>query len=177
MVDSRRVRLSSLPPSSTDGLRRARSVRPQSWAPEAIRSAHPAASGSSVRTVADGRAGAWTEGTRSRAGARWPSRQRHVARQPACAGSVRRVTGLPPAVDAAPGHAGHAVSDTGVMTSTAAAERAALPDDTAVDASGGRGRLARIALAVVAGLLLDLVFPPHDLWLLAPVPVAVLTLA
>jgi apolipoprotein N-acyltransferase len=37
------------------------------------------------------------------------------------------------------------------------------------------GDLARPALALGSGLLLDLAFPPHDLWLLAPVAVAVLT--
>jgi len=37
--------------------------------------------------------------------------------------------------------------------------------------------LRRLPAAVVAGLLLDAAFPPHDLWLLAPVGVAVLTLA
>jgi apolipoprotein N-acyltransferase len=35
----------------------------------------------------------------------------------------------------------------------------------------------RFAAAVAAGLLLDVVFPPHDLWFLAPVPVAALALA
>jgi apolipoprotein N-acyltransferase len=35
--------------------------------------------------------------------------------------------------------------------------------------------LLRPALALGSGLLLDLAFPPHDLWWLAPVPVAVLT--
>jgi apolipoprotein N-acyltransferase len=34
----------------------------------------------------------------------------------------------------------------------------------------------RLVLAVLAGLLLDVAFPPHDLWWVAPVPVAVLTL-
>jgi len=37
--------------------------------------------------------------------------------------------------------------------------------------------LRRLPAAVIAGLLLDAAFPPHDLWLLAPVGVAVLTLA
>jgi apolipoprotein N-acyltransferase len=35
--------------------------------------------------------------------------------------------------------------------------------------------LLRPALALGSGLLLDLAFPPHDLWWLAPLPVAVLT--
>ncbi|MCU1589015.1 MAG: apolipoprotein N-acyltransferase [Frankiales bacterium] len=33
----------------------------------------------------------------------------------------------------------------------------------------------RLAIAAIAGLLLDLAFPPHDLWWLAPLPVAALT--
>jgi apolipoprotein N-acyltransferase len=37
------------------------------------------------------------------------------------------------------------------------------------------GAVARPALALGSGLLLDLAFPPHDLWWLAPVAVAVLT--
>jgi apolipoprotein N-acyltransferase len=37
--------------------------------------------------------------------------------------------------------------------------------------------LARAAAALGSGLLLDLAFPPHHLWWLAPVAVAVLTLA
>jgi apolipoprotein N-acyltransferase len=36
--------------------------------------------------------------------------------------------------------------------------------------------VTRLAAAVVAGLLLDIAFPPHDLWWLAPLPVALLTL-
>jgi apolipoprotein N-acyltransferase len=35
--------------------------------------------------------------------------------------------------------------------------------------------LTRIAVAAASGLLLDLAFPPHDLWWLAPVAVALLT--
>ncbi|MBK5307806.1 MAG: apolipoprotein N-acyltransferase [Frankiaceae bacterium] len=35
--------------------------------------------------------------------------------------------------------------------------------------------MTRLALAVLAGLLLDVAFPPHDLWWLAPIPVALLT--
>src|SRR4051812_49455491 len=39
------------------------------------------------------------------------------------------------------------------------------------------GRFAlRVIAAAVSGLLLDVAFPPHDLWWLAPVPVAVLAL-
>ncbi|MCU1674349.1 MAG: apolipoprotein N-acyltransferase, partial [Frankiales bacterium] len=42
----------------------------------------------------------------------------------------------------------------------------------------GRSRVPlRLGVAVLAGLLLDLVFPPHDVWFLAPLPVAALTLA
>ncbi|MDP9182021.1 MAG: apolipoprotein N-acyltransferase [Actinomycetota bacterium] len=37
------------------------------------------------------------------------------------------------------------------------------------------GALVRPALALGSGALLDLAFPPHDLWWLAPLPVAVLT--
>src|SRR5690348_11570404 len=35
----------------------------------------------------------------------------------------------------------------------------------------------RLAVAVASGLLLDVAFPPHDLWLLAPLAVGGLTLA
>ncbi|MDT7545604.1 MAG: apolipoprotein N-acyltransferase [Actinomycetota bacterium] len=65
--------------------------------------------------------------------------------------------------------------ETGGVTSTAApvhAQRAAR------DAASGRRPIRiRLLSAVLAGLVLDLAFPPHDLWWLAPVPVAALTLA
>lgn len=35
--------------------------------------------------------------------------------------------------------------------------------------------MTRLALAVLAGLVLDVAFPPHDLWWLTPLPVALLT--
>jgi apolipoprotein N-acyltransferase len=61
------------------------------------------------------------------------------------------------------------------VTSTAADVRAS---EGAAERPAAHSRLAlRAAVAVVAGLLLDAAFPPHDLWLLAPVSVALLTLA
>jgi apolipoprotein N-acyltransferase len=42
---------------------------------------------------------------------------------------------------------------------------------------GRRAVVRRLLAAVAAGLALDVAFPPHDLWLLAPVAVALLTLA
>jgi apolipoprotein N-acyltransferase len=41
---------------------------------------------------------------------------------------------------------------------------------------GWRRSVARLVAAIAAGLLLDISFPPHDLWWLAPLPVAMLTL-
>ncbi|MCW2726039.1 MAG: apolipoprotein N-acyltransferase [Frankiales bacterium] len=67
------------------------------------------------------------------------------------------------------------------MTSTAPSVRLpqARPPGTRSTAPSyaGRGSLWRPAAALLAGLLLDVSFPPHDLWLLAPVAVALLTLA
>ena len=63
------------------------------------------------------------------------------------------------------------------MTSTVATERSALPDDDAQGSTTAARTPARVAVAVLAGLLLDLVFPPHELWFLAPLPVALLALA
>jgi apolipoprotein N-acyltransferase len=60
------------------------------------------------------------------------------------------------------------------VTSTAAQERATAP--VVEDVPSDQTRL-RVAAAFAAGLLLDVVFPPHDLWVLAPVPVALLALA
>ncbi|MCA1710511.1 MAG: apolipoprotein N-acyltransferase [Actinobacteria bacterium] len=59
------------------------------------------------------------------------------------------------------------------MTTTAPVLRA-----PAAAAPGQRpARWMRLVAAVAAGLLMDLVFPPHDLWFLAPAAVGLLTLA
>ena len=67
------------------------------------------------------------------------------------------------------------MSKTGAVTSTA------LTRQRAATAHPGPARSRRTAVrllaAVAAGLLLDLTFPPHDLWWLAPLPVAVLTVS
>ena len=64
--------------------------------------------------------------------------------------------------------------DTGRVTTTAAPERAVA---STAAARPRRDLLVRLATAVVAGVLLDVAFPPHDLALLAPVAVALLALA
>ena len=64
------------------------------------------------------------------------------------------------------------------MGETVAVTSIAAPEDTAaVPVAPARTRRQVLPLvgAVLSGLLLDLAFPPHDLWWLAPVPVAVLT--
>jgi apolipoprotein N-acyltransferase len=63
--------------------------------------------------------------------------------------------------------------ETGVVTSLAAR---AHPPAVRARPKQSQRTLVRIAAAAAAGLLLDVAFPPHDLWWLAPVPVAMLTL-
>jgi apolipoprotein N-acyltransferase len=65
--------------------------------------------------------------------------------------------------------------ETGGVTSTAAVVHA-WPAVRGANTDTTRLRL-RVAAAVLAGLVLDLAFPPHDLWWLAPLSVAALTLA
>jgi apolipoprotein N-acyltransferase len=61
------------------------------------------------------------------------------------------------------------------VTSTAAHVRA--PAAPAAQDAAPPYLLRRVLAAAAAGLLLDVTFPPHDLWFLAPLPVAVLALA
>ena len=75
------------------------------------------------------------------------------------------------AADAAP------VRDTGRVTTTAADSRADAVDAPRPPRRSRRELAVRLTAAVLSGLLLDVAFPPHDLWPLAPVAVAGLTLA
>src|SRR5688500_1679016 len=64
--------------------------------------------------------------------------------------------------------------ETCAVTSTAERESVPVVRDHLHRRPQGFGRLVA---AIAAGLLLDVAFPPHDLWWLAPVPVAILTVA
>ena len=66
------------------------------------------------------------------------------------------------------------MGETGRVTSLAAP---AQPQVAAAPPPAAGRRWVRLVTAVVGGLLLDLAFPPHDLWWLAPLPVALLALA
>ncbi|GAC1443787.1 MAG: apolipoprotein N-acyltransferase [Mycobacteriales bacterium] len=58
------------------------------------------------------------------------------------------------------------------MTSTVPTREQAAVEPVA---AARTGLPVRVLLAVVAGLVLDVAFPPHDLWWLAPLPVGALT--
>lgn len=66
--------------------------------------------------------------------------------------------------------------ETGAVTSTAPRPAVAGPREDAAPRSPSRFPL-RLLAAIGAGLLLDVAFPPHDLWPLAPVGAALLTVA
>ncbi|MDX6200020.1 MAG: apolipoprotein N-acyltransferase [Actinomycetota bacterium] len=66
------------------------------------------------------------------------------------------------------------MGETCAVTSIAAPAEAPVVRASAPRSPGGL--LARSAGALASGLLLDIAFPPHELWWLAPLPVAVLTL-
>ncbi len=65
------------------------------------------------------------------------------------------------------------MGENGGVTSTAPAREQ--PSVTTTSAPRSRRRRRDLVGALAAGLLLDLAFPPHDLWWLAPLAVAVLT--
>jgi apolipoprotein N-acyltransferase len=65
------------------------------------------------------------------------------------------------------------MGETGPVTSIAARPHAPVLPARSVPASGSG---MRVVAAMASGLLLDVTFPPHTLWWLAPVPVAALTL-
>ena len=69
-----------------------------------------------------------------------------------------------------------AMRETGQVTSTAPGPTLAEPYDVAAPPAA-RTFLLRLVAAVAAGVVLDVAFPPHGLWLLAPVGAALLTLA
>jgi apolipoprotein N-acyltransferase len=64
--------------------------------------------------------------------------------------------------------------ETDSVTSTALTRRRAVAAHPAQ--SRARGAAVRLLAAVAAGLVLDLTFPPHDLWWLAPLPIAAMTM-
>jgi apolipoprotein N-acyltransferase len=68
----------------------------------------------------------------------------------------------------------HLMGETGAVTSLAARPHSPVVRTRPHSSSPSP---VRLVAAAAAGLLLDVAFPPHDLWWLAPLPVAVLTLA
>ena len=110
-------------------------------------------------------------GVPSQVGTRRPSRQRHVDGSQPVAGRFEGPPG-----SRLGGSASAGVRDTSPVTTTLSAR-------TAPGRPSGRTGRRRaplgwsVAGAAASGALLDLAFPPHDLWFLAPVAVALVTAA